>query len=127
MYKDSTIKWIDGTLLRLKEANVSIYKISKIIEEPEPTLHNILKTKKTKYSEERVLTILKGIDDYLDGRDKIESDVDLGLSMNIPTYTKLLEVGLNSRVFTPEEKLYLAQMYKKLTDIKNQRDLNPNE
>ncbi len=109
MYKDSTIELIGETHSKLLEAKISIYRISQVLDEPESTLHKIFKSENTKYSEERVITILDKINLYL-SESQDTDDPDL--------FIKLYALGLDSKVFTPDEKYKLAVAYKKLTDSK---------
>jgi len=101
---------------KLNNANISYYKIAKIIDEPESTIQNIFKGH-CKYSEEKVLSIIERINKHLD------SDVVNEMVKHAPEdpdlFIRLYALGLDSKAFTPDEKYKLAVAYKKLTDLKN--------
>lgn len=132
MYKVSTIKYIGDTLSKLTEANITIYRIAQVLDEPEPTLHNIFKSQKAKYSEDRVIEIMDRIHAYLSDlegdqlKKKIESEIKIPGNSDCPEifthydlYIKLFEIGLNSKSFTPEDKLRFAIWHRTLTAFKN--------
>lgn len=122
MYKDSTVNYISDTFLSLKNAHISVYKISQILDEPESTIHRILNPGKEKYSEERVLKILDRINKHLDSQSNDHDPVEdmINHAPEDPDlFIRLYALGLDSKAFTPDEKYKLAVAYKKLTDLKN--------
>lgn len=115
MYKDCTIKYIGETHSKLLEAKISFYRIAKVLSEPEPTIHNIFKSEKAKYSEERVIEIMDRINSHID---ELNSDLESHETGSPDLFIKLYALGLDSKAFTPDEKYKLAVAYKKLTDSK---------
>lgn len=105
---------------RLEDADISFYKIAKIIDEPESTIQNIFKDH-CKYANERIESILKKINNYLDVYNAVEAQ-DSALNNIVADdsdlFIKLYALGLDSKTFTPDEKYKLAVAYKKLTDSK---------
>lgn len=107
---------LEGASKKLINANISYYKIAKIIDEPESTVQNIFKGH-CKYSEEKVLSVLERINKYLD-YDPVE-DMVKNAPEDPDLFIRLYALGLDSKSFTPDEKYKLAVAYKKLTDLKN--------
>lgn len=100
---------------RLKSANISFYKIARIIDEPESTIQNIFKGH-NKYAEDRIQTIMDMINSYLDEIEKEKTDPSLIFQNDPEVFIRLYKLGLDSKAFTPDEKYQLAVAYKKLTD-----------
>lgn len=122
---------------RLKKRNISYYRIAKIIDEPESTIQNIFKGH-SQYSSEKVNAILVKINDYLDELESTDLKKDLESKIKIPAtddcpeifenfdlYIKLFELGLNAKIFNPEEKLHFAIWHGTLTAYK--KNLKNNE
>lgn len=111
---------IPHTRKRLKDANLSLYRIADIISEPRVTVAKIFNPEKYKYSEEKVNTILEKINSYLD---ELEGKkLTKGISdnpHNSELFIKLYRLGLDSKCFTPEEKLKLAIAHKELKEKHN--------
>jgi len=116
------IHTLNETAERLKNQKISFYKIAHILEEPESTIHNIFKSH-SKYSEVKIQDILLKINNYLN---ELESTPETPVPVNPELFLKLVKLGLDSKSFTPEEKLQLALAHKKLTEFKNQNK-NQNE
>lgn len=110
------------TTERLKKHKISFYKIAHILEEPESTIHNIFKSH-CKYADEKIQNILFKINNYIN---ELESAPETTVPVNTELSLKLFKLGLDSKVFSPEEKLQLALAHKKLTEFKNQNK-NQNE
>lgn len=102
---------------RLKEANISFYKIAAIIKEPQSTVQNIFKAH-NKYSDDRVKSIIDKINAHLDDPNP---DIDYLETDSPDLFIKLYALGLDSKAFTPDEKYKLAVAYKKLTDSKTKK------
>jgi len=116
------IHTLNETAERLKNQKISFYKIAHILEEPESTIHNIFKSH-SKYSDEKIQNILMKINNYLN---ELESTPETTVPVDNELSLKLFKLGLDSKVFSPEEKLQLALAHKKLTESKNQNK-NQNE
>lgn len=114
---------IDETVKRLQTANISFYRIARIIEEPESTIHNIFKGH-CKYADRKITSILNRINSYLD---ELESSPETTVPVNPDLSLKLFKLGLDSKSFTPEEKLQLALAHKKLTESKNEKSIQDEE
>lgn len=116
MIKSRGVSTIESTLKRLSELNMTIYKLPEIIDEPKSTIYAIFK-RNPKYSEEKVNTILEKINSYLD---ELEGKkLTKGISdnpHNSELFIKLYRLGLDSKCFTPEEKLKLAIAHKELKE-----------
>lgn len=112
---------------RLENADMSLYKISQLINEPKTTVAKAFNPEKYQYSKNKINQILSKITDFLDG---FENETKPDSNTNIPIDTelslKLFKLGLDSKAFSPEEKLQIALAHKKLTEFKNQNK-NQNE
>lgn len=111
---------IDETSERLLKQGISLYKISEILGEPKSTIQNMFNGH-SKYSDRKINSVLKRINSYLD---ELESTPETTVPVNPDLSLKLFRLGLDSKVFTPEEKLQLALAHKKLTESKNQNQNN---
>lgn len=128
MKKFSPIDYLTKTEKALQSASISLYEISTKIEEPKSTLYKIFNPGKYSYSEEKTMLILNKINDYLNGlkgNSATSEDVSL-VQVNPELSLKLLKLGLDSKVFSPEEKLKIALAHQQLIEFKNQNK-NQNE
>lgn len=114
---------LNDTAERLKNQKISFYKIAQIIGEPESTIHNIFKGH-CKYGEGKIHSILIKINNYLS---ELESSPETTVPVNPDLSLKLFKLGLDSKSFTPEEKLQLALAHKKLTESKNEKSIQDEE
>lgn len=118
------------TAERLKNANISLYKIASTLEVPRSTVYKIF-AGKIKYSENRINVILEKINNYLNELEGIQMEKELKSDIMIPgksdcpeifenydLYIRLFELGLNARAFNPEEKLRFAIWHRTLTAFK---------
>lgn len=108
---------LTDTAMRLNKANISFYKIAKIIDEPKSTVQNIFKDS-SNYSTEKVESIISRINTYLD---ELNNELISEGNEDPELFIKLYALGLDSKSFTPDEKYKLAVAYKKLTDSKNKQ------
>lgn len=112
---------------RLENADMSLYKISQLINEPKTTVAKAFNPEKYKYSKNKINQILSKITDFLDGfENETKPDSKTTIPIDTELSLKLFKLGLDSKVFSPEEKLQLALAHKKLTEFKNQNK-NQNE
>lgn len=125
MKKFRGIEYLKKTEEALQRASISLYEISVKIDEPKSTLYKIFNPDKYRYSEEKTMLILNKINEYLDCQDDtIKPSPETTVPVNPELSLKLFKLGLDSKVFTPEEKLQLALAHKKLTESKNQNQNN---
>jgi cyanate lyase len=122
MKNKNTMNMMSEVSKRLKNANISFYKIALKIDEPKSTIQNLF-SGQSNYAEERVKSILDKINLYLDeleesknGVKKLDWDMITCATEDPELFIKLYALGLDSKAFTPDEKYKLAVAYKKLTD-----------
>lgn len=122
MINNNTTKYLTDVSERLKIANISLYKIALLVDEPKSTVFKIFKGK-AKYTDERIKVILDKIVSYLNeleesknGVKKLDWDMITCATEDPELFIKLYALGLDSKAFTPDEKYKLAVAYKKLTD-----------
>lgn len=114
--------------IRLKKEDMSLYKISTLINEPKTTVAKVFNPDKYKYSKNKINQILTKITEFLDGYgNKPNSDSETLISVNPELSLKLFKLGLDSKSFTPDEKLQLALAHKKLTESKNEKSKQDEE
>jgi predicted transcriptional regulator len=90
------------------------YKIAKELDEPQSSIYNFLNGEKV-YADSKAKEVIKRIDDFLN-TELIDEEFDTPQDPDL--FIKLYALGLDSKVFTPDEKYKLAVAYKKLTDSK---------
>lgn len=111
--------------IRLENADMSLYKISNLINEPKTTVAKVFNPNKYTYSKNKINQILTKITEFLDGyENESEESPETTVPVNPELSLKLFKLGLDSKCFTPEEKLQLALAHKKLTESKNQNKNN---